>query len=79
MQELYAVIVTTIDFEDEPEQRARKGFVPVCRYGAQIVPAENEIGGIFKPWRKKDRVSIKNGVFVQDAICIERIFIKIGS
>lgn len=57
--------------EQSAAHRDRKGFWPVCCYGA-IVPEENEIGGIFRHVRN---TRVEYGLFVHDAECVERIFL----
>lgn len=63
---------TFVGESDVPKQRDRPGFVSVCQYGS-IQSKPNEIGGIFVGCRN---VRFEHGLFVYDAECVERVFVK---
>lgn len=65
------VKMTTVKESESEAQYWREGFAPVCRYG-KIAPEDNEIGGIFLNVRNP---RLLNGIFVQDATLVERIFV----
>lgn len=50
----------------------RVGFRPVCQY-ASMHAEYNEIGGIFTPSRNP---RLEHGIWVYDANCVERIYLK---
>ena len=63
---------TILDAEDVPDQYERRGFVHACEYGT-IKPEPNEFGGIFVRVRN---ARLAHGIWVQDAECVERLFVR---
>lgn len=70
-------IRTYVTPDEEFELRFRKGFTPLCQYGAGMPMEPNEVGCITKVGRKATLTA--SGVWSVECAVLERFFLKDAS